>query len=250
MRNAISSGMKQGAGLKLLLCMLGIAVVAGLSATEILIKTFRDMDTISTGFHNDVVFGALNSDALLQFIPVFAVLPFAGSYIDDLKSKFARFFLIRTSYRTYLLSRIITCFLCGGLAVCGGIFLVWGISSVAIIPFEDPSEVLPDSGHLIWNSMGLLFLNGGFWAVVGMSLSTLMESKYIAYASPYVLYYMLVILHERYIPDCFLLYPREWLQPGRQWPLHQWGPAILILELTVLFGALFTVKAKRRLKEL
>ena len=93
-------------------------------------------------------------------------------------------------------------------------------------------------------------MNGGFWAVVGITMSTLMESKYIAYASPFVIYYLLVILYERYFPDCFLIYPREWINPSNLWPFGYWGPAILMIELTLVFASIFIYRAGRRLRQL
>lgn len=115
-----------------------------------------------------------------------------------------------------------------------------------------PLEQVAEKGTTaaqIWPTLVLMFLNGGLWAVVGMTMSTLMESKYIAYCSPFVIYYLLVILCERYIPDAFLLYPPNWVKPDL-WPYGAWGAGIFLLEVTVLFGILFVFRAGRRLREL
>ena len=95
----------------------------------------------------------------------------------------------------------------------------------------------------------LLFVNGGFWSVVGMAMSTLMESKYISYATPFVLYYLLVILYERYFSDLFIIYPKTWTDPAA-WPFGCWGAAIFLLEMTLIFAILFAFRAGRRLQQL
>ena len=90
---------------------------------------------------------------------------------------------------------------------------------------------------------------GGFWAVVGMTMSTFMESKYIAYASPFAIYYLLVILCERYLPDMFIIYPKVWTNL-EVWP-YGWGGVILFLvELTLLFMFIFAFRAERRLQQI
>ena len=95
----------------------------------------------------------------------------------------------------------------------------------------------------------LLFLNGGLWAVLGMTMSTIMESKYIAYASPFIVYYLLVILYERYFPNAWLLYPKNWLDP-EIWPYGVGSAALFLLELTFLCGLVFYIRGKRRLEQL
>ena len=111
-------------------------------------------------------------------------------------------------------------------------------------------ETSSDSTMILLKTCGLLFLNGGLWAVIGMTMSSIMESKYIAYASPFVMYYMLVIINERYFPDAYLIYPREWLVPSDLWPFGFLGPAILMIELAHIVAILFIFRAGRRLQEI
>ena len=85
--------------------------------------------------------------------------------------------------------------------------------------------------------------------MVGIAMSTLMESKYIAYASPFVVHYLLVILYEQYFPKAFLLYPPNWMDP-ELWPFGAWGASVFLLELVLAFGILFILRSGRRLREL
>ena len=152
-------------------------------------KFFRD------GLHVDLLLSGFQSDSLSSFLPILSALPFSGCFVDDLKSKFARFFLVRSSYHTYIVSRIIVCFLAGGLAILSGALIAWGTTAAVLIPIEQEIEGMePAAIDGLIEICFLLFVNGGFWSVVGMAMSTLMESKYISYATPFVLYYLLVIL--------------------------------------------------------
>ena len=250
MINGIESGFRQGLLKWLAVGIFGIVLMIGLAAMEPLIRAFRGMDSIAEGFHTRFILEAIHSGTVTSFIPVFAVLPFAASYLEDIKTKYARFFLIRSTYRVYLLSRLAVCFISGGLVTAGGTLLSWALAGFVFIPHEIVVGSVPEYGPEMLSTIGLLFLNGGLWAVVGMAFSTLMESKYIAYASPFILYYLLLILYERYVPKWFLICPMEWIGPSELWPFGHWGPAILMLELTAFFSLLFVLRAGRRLREL
>lgn len=251
MRNAVSSGLRQAAGIRTLLALLAAAGVVLLNCADPVLRMYRENTSFYQGLHTELIIHSLRSDTLSAFLPILAVLPFAGCYVDDVKSKFARFLLIRGSFRRYLLSRVLVCFLTGGLVVFLGAALAWCGAAVLIAPLERKMEGRnADDMDTLLQLWFLVFLNGGLWAVVGMAMSTLMESKYIAYAAPFVAYYLLVILYERYFSDCFLIYPREWIDPSNLWPFGLWGPAVLMIELTLAFALIFVFRARRRLREL
>lgn len=225
-------------------------LVIAFASLETLIKIYRDPQLQQSGFHINLLISSVTSEVFAPFLAIVAVLPFAGNYIDDLKSKIIRFLMLRTSYSNYLLSRIISCFLLGGAVILIGVLASCTLYTLLFLPIE---KVAPNGADQVPELIGhcvLLFLNGGFWAVLGMTMSTVMESKYIAYASPFVVYYLLVMLCERYFPKAYLIYPREWLNPSEKWPMGTWGVTIFLLELTALLGLIFYHRGKRRLEQL
>lgn len=139
--------------------------------------------------------------------------------------------------------------LSGGLVIVVGVLIEWGISALVLLPMEKVAEAPSESTVFLLKTCVLLFLNGGLWAVLGMTMSTIMESKYIAYASPFIVYYLLVILYERYFPNAWLLYPKNWLD-SEVWPYGIGSAALFLLELTFLCGLVFYIRAKRRLEQL
>jgi hypothetical protein len=82
---------------------------------------------------------------------------------------------------------------------------------------------------------------------VGFTFAALTQSKYMAYASPFILYYVLIILHERYFENFYVLYPKEWLFPSNAWVLGGFGVIILLTILSAILSLCFTIIAKRRL---
>jgi hypothetical protein len=69
----------------------------------------------------------------------------------------------------------------------------------------------------------------------------------MAYASPFILYYVLIILNERYFPSLYALYPREWLFPSDAWVLGSFGATLLLMGLISITCVGFSVVAQRRL---
>ena len=250
MKNALSSSIRQITGPWIILVPVLTAFAVMLNFIEPLIRAYREGFLGAKGYHLLLLIEGFHSDTLTSFLPILATLPFSGCFVDDIKSRFARFFLIRSSYRTYIVSRIIVGFLAGGLAILSGALIAWGTTAVVLIPIEREIEGVESAAiDGLIEICFLLFLNGGFWSVVGMAMSTLMESKYISYATPFVFYYLLVILYERYFSDLFIIYPKTWTDPAA-WPFGCWGAAIFLLEMTLIFAFLFAYRAGRRLQQL
>ena len=249
MRKVHFSGIQQAMTPIWLMSVLGMGALVFVGSTENLIRAIEQGGLLPAEYHKSFLKTAFQSDAVVSFIPVLAVLPFSGSYVDEIKSKFARLYLIRSDYHSYLLSRIVVCFLCGGSVIFLGGLLSWGTSTLLFLPMEKSMEQSMSSMVQLWPVLGLFFLTGGLWSVVGMAMSTLMESKYISYATPFVFYYLLVILYERYLSDLFIIYPKTWTDPAA-WPFGCWGAAIFLLEMTLIFAILFAYRAGRRLQQL
>ena len=250
MKIGIVSGFRQVSRLWMIVVPLALMVLIMTSFVDPLLRTYWEYSYIPKGFHIELLIQGLRSNTVSSFLPILAALPFGGCLVDDLKSKFARFFLIRSSYRTYIMSRIIVGFLAGGLAILSGALIAWGTTAAILIPIEQEIEGMePAAIDGLIEICFLLFVNGGFWSVVGMAMSTLMESKYISYATPFVFYYLLVILYERYFSDLFIIYPKTWTDPTA-WPFGCWDAAIFLLEMTLIFALLFAFRARRRLQQL
>lgn len=226
-----------------------VIVLIFLSSLESLIQ-IRNITVLQQyGYHTEFVFDAIQTDIVLSFIPLIASLPFAACYIDEIKSKFVRHILFRSNYRTYIFSRITACYISGGCTIVIGIMLAWFLSALFFLPIESAPQGNTATFRQVFPIFTVIFSYSGFWAVVGMTMSTLIESKYIAYASPFILYYLLVILCKRYYPNIFFLYPPNWINLDL-WPFSVWGAVVFLWELTILFMITFVVRAERRLREL
>jgi hypothetical protein len=132
-----------------------------------------------------------------------------------------------------------------------GILIAYGFSILFFTPMEaalGKGEIAqPYFAQLLLKSTTLL-LSGAFWSLVGFAFAAGTQSRYMAYASPFILYYVLIILHERYFDSLYVLYPKEWLFPSDAWVMGGFGVILLLAELIVITGLVFSVIARRRLE--
>ncbi len=250
MKNAVSSGFQQISKKRILLVSSLMSLVIMSVLVDPVVRAYREGGLLEKSFHIKILVDAIRSNTMHSFLPILAVLPCSGIFVDDLKSKFVWFPLIRNSYYAYIASRVIVGFLGGGMVILLGMLLAWGTIAAALAPIEQAIEDAEtvSMGKLIELCI-LLFLNGGFWSITGMTLSSFMESKYISYTSPFIIYYLLVILCERYLPNPLLLYPPNWTNPD-VWPFGILGAISFLLGLTAICGIVFIMRAGKRLHEL
>lgn len=247
--NNLLSQLRRGWTLRFWLAVLAAMCLTLVTFLQPILATWQQGRRFDQGYHNDLMMKALTSDVVASFLPLLAAIPFAAGYLEDVKSKFSRFYLILGSYSGYLLSHFAACWLYGGGVVFLGPLIVWGITALVFTPVERAVKGYTSISPQILNHLVLLFWNGGLWAVVGLTMSTIMESKYIAYASPFIVYYLLVILYERYFPEAGLLSPKNWLDL-KTWPYGLGSAILFLLELTFLCGLIFYIRGKRRLEAL
>lgn len=254
MTKAIPGAIRQAvSGKGMYIGILSATVVLLLSTVQDVLLAFRSEELLQNGFHHTCIMNALTSDAMTLALPIIAALPFTSSFIDDIKSGFVKEYLPRTTKSGYLLGKIFGSLVSGGLSVSLGVLLGYLVAALVFSPMEAALEPGAAARPYFEELMGkalLFFCSGAFWSLVGLTLATLTNSKYMAYASPFVLYYVLIILYERYFDTLYVLYPKEWTNPSAFWMWGNAGVVLLLLELSIIFGLLFFHAAKRRLEQI
>lgn len=238
----------------------GTALILLLSSVESFLSAFRTQGLVGFGYHTEVTLAALGGNAMTLALPILCALPYTAAVPDDIKSGYIKAYLPRTTTKQYILGKISACAISGALVMAVGILLAWGVSALVFLPKESVPTVLVDgAGKLIDAEKassplpGAIFrmaFSGSFWALVGMLFATLTGSKYMAYASPFVIYYVLIILYERYFDKLYVIYPKEWLSPSAAWMYGDWGVVILLAELTAIASLCTGFAIKRRLERI
>jgi hypothetical protein len=204
------------------------------------------------GTHITMIMNAFKSDIVTFAVPIVCTLPYASSYVDDLKSGFIKQYLPRSGAVGYIGGKLIACGISGGLILFLGILASFVLSTLVYMPQEavaSGKETLPFLGEILGNA-SMFFFAGMFWSLVGLCLAGATKSKYMAYAAPLVLCYMLIILYERYFNKVYVFYPKEWLNPTDAWQLGGLSVAILLIMCSIAVAFAFALMAKKQLEKL
>ncbi len=232
---------------------IGVVLVLFLSSLEDIVQMMRIVQNgsdLANGYHAQLMTAALSSDWVTLAIPILCSLPFTAAFVDDVKTGFLKLYVHRCGIWPYIRGKVIACALSGGLALFLGTVAAYGLSALIFTPMElaaGPEEtVYPYFAQFLLKA-AVLFFSGAFWSLVGFTFAALAQSRYMAYASPFILYYLLIILHERYCEAFYVLYPKEWLFPSEAWVLGSLGVILLLAELSVILSFCFAIVAQRRI---
>lgn len=138
--------------------------------------------------------------------PLMAALPFSDSYLIDKTSGFLRSLLSRMSYKKYLLTKYFSTALSGGFALALPMVVFFIFTNVAfqrglntniyeqrvittpeaLGPFGVLYQHNPDLYILLLIGLGFVF--GAVYAIMGLALSVFVNNRYVVLATPFVLY--------------------------------------------------------------
>jgi hypothetical protein len=228
----------------------GMVLIIAFSLLEEIITAAQSGEALQNGHHAQVIMSALESDWVTLALPILCALPFTAAFVDDIKSGFIKQFLPRSSVKLYIKGKLVACGLSGGLVLFFGIVLAYGVSALIFTPMElalGPEEIAQPYFAQLLMKATTMFFSGAFWSLAGFTFAALTMNKYMAYASPFILYYVLIILNERYFSDFYVLYPKEWLSPSETWVMGGFGVILLLIELSAIVCLGFTIVAKGRL---
>lgn len=221
-------------------------------------EVFRGGAFLPEGWCAEFLTKAWSGQAFTFCVPVLCALPGASSFVDEYQSGMCRLALVRVSRRRYLISKAWSA------AISGGIVVLTGLLSSALVVFflfhplvsadaaEETAEqmtvlirLLP---VLIW--MVRYFSLGILGAAAGLAISSAVCNRYMAWLSPFMGEYLLIILYERYLDRMPLIAPKEWLQPSEGWPLQGWSTVIWMWIVSLLLMEAFIKIGEKRLRVL
>lgn len=156
-------------------------------------------------------------------VPVLSSIPYSTAWLNEYQSGFIKEYLPRSGKTAYILGKFLAC----------------GISGGALLAFACFVQQWLGKGEKITGNLVLLFLSGMFWAVVSATLAAAANSRYVAYGGAFVLYYVLVIVYERYFQALYCLYPIEWYAPKHTWILGDTGIILMLLGMLLVIGIVY-----------
>lgn len=228
-----------------------IAIIALVTGLDSVMEICSQTKALEAGWSIRFTMKVFEQNNIQFILPVCAALPFSVQFVEEWKSGMVKNAVARTTKKDYLRSKIVTAACSGGLALSISVLLLFGIVVVLFGGQEAKFSEFELFRELIVPYIQLVcryFCVGAFWAELGLLVSTCLNHRLMAWLSPFIVYYLLIILCERYFPKCYVMYPREWIAPAMQWPLAQWGVCLWVLFLTAALGCWFYRAGERVLQ--
>lgn len=212
---------------------LGIALALSALCLGAAVPELKKGQPLEAGGFLNIVSGAFSSKTLVFIFPVASVVPYGDAYLRDGQQGFLKFLLVRRGRRDYVRDKVMTCTMSGA--------VVWLVAGSLAVFFSFliffPLEI---KGAMGWTAAGGLLamllracMLGSVFANISGFFAAVTESYYMALGLPFVTYYLLIIIHERYLSQVYVMDPKEWLQGGGGWGYEGLG---LYLFLTVCLG--------------
>lgn len=176
----------------------------------------------------DLLSISMAASTFSPFSPIFALFPFASSFVEDHKSGFDRLISVRIGTKRYIQNKIIAVAFSGA-AVMGMIFS----SSIFIYmlfadgTFSSENYIymngsawyfLLQTGHVclfyvVRISLAMLF--GAVWSLAGLSFSVIYLNRYTVLIAPFVLFQVAWTYMENSIFNPLYMLRGDFIGPGR-----------------------------------
>jgi len=132
------------------------------------------------------------------FLPIIVAFPFMVAFCTERNNGNIRFVIARTGKMRYYLSKFVSCFLCGGLAVLIGITLFMGAMHLLFPPMSSynvGNEIyggMAQQSEFVLNLRYLFsnFLNGAIATMPAFFLSSFCKNPYIITCIPFMFTYV------------------------------------------------------------
>ena len=148
--------------------------------------------------------------------------------------------------KRYGFSKVVNCGLYGGLAAACSLLLLLVVN---VIRYP-----LNNMQFMQWKNMGMsyhmalleniliLCLNGMLYALTGGLVGAITKNRYMAYAAPFIFYYVVSTLAEAYLKNRWMLSPKEWMIPQQTGAVET---IIFLIVLIMVTGTGYYFKIKR-----
>ena len=172
-----------------------------------------------------------------------------GAVIEDVKSGYIKQYLPLVSKRSYAVSKLCSCALASVLAVAVGLGLVYFGIYAYHMPLQKAFELADEqraAAELFGSNLEIMLRclpAAALWSALALCIGTAGMNKFLAYISPFICYYVLVIIAERYFRGVLVLNPKNYITASGEWG----GSPAVISSLTAfaaMLAAYFAIAAK------
>ena len=156
----------------------------------------------------------MQTDVYLLVIPILCTVPFSDSFVEDFHSRFLRQYLPLTSRNRYLVSKTTVTMISGGFALCISQFIVLLVCTI-LLPIQGVElNEYSVTYTLFFLALSLVFVGSLPWPLAGGIAGAALKNRYMPYAAPFILFYVLSSFQARYFRSFYIFSPQEWIRPA------------------------------------
>ena len=180
---------------------IGIVGIVGICSLRLLPSAFKGIDVI---MEMEII---RSLDGYRKMFVILGALPFAANFSDEWNSMVTTNCITRKSIKKYSAANVVMCYISSLVTVFAGMMIFAGIYSM-FYPFCLPDErsLLPPYNVLppLLGVMAITFVfaaSCAMWAVMGLMLTAVFPSKYIAICAPFVFSYAVEEITTKFSDD-------------------------------------------------
>lgn len=189
-------------------------------------------------------------DLIVFLIPVISVLLYGGLFLREYSTGFIKLAISRTSRKKYATGKVLETAIksIAIYLIIGGIILIiytcfiYSIKEKQLLPFAQLLELI--------FSLIRISLMGAILSVLAGTLSAIFLNAYMTYGLPFVAYYLLIVIKERYLKDMYSIYPPEWIEPQNYWGVGNWGLWVFLLLILATTMIIYKYILEYRIEEI
>lgn len=205
---------------------------------------------LTTGSTYEIFSKSLTSETILFMLPLISVLPYGEGFIREYQTGAIKIIIHRSSKKEYIKGKLTSVAVSGCLVWGGACLAAFFILFLILFPFEVKGEWEIKAMNDLALKILRLCITGNICSVLSGIFGGIFLSGYMAYGMPFIIYYLLVILHERYLEWLYCIYPAEWLKLEHYWGEQGWGIWGFLLAVWIFLIVIYEMILERRLKEI
>jgi len=227
-----------------------IAVILSGISLLLSISWPKEWKSLDTGSTYKIFAECLASNIIIFMLPLASVLPYGEGFVCEYQTGALKTIIHRRSKKEYIKGKLTAAAFSGGIAWGFGCLMVFFFLFLLLFPFEIKGmwEVDEISGTAL--KMLRLCMAGNICSALSGIFGGIFLSGYMAYGMPFIIYYLLVILHERYLKQFYSIYPAEWLKLDEFWGAGAWGIWVFLLIVWIFLIIIYAMILELRLKEI
>lgn len=211
---------------------------------------WKENTVFPSGMFLELTKESLQSRIVIFCIPVIAVIPWGEEYIRERQWNFLRFLIIRKGKKLYCLDRAVTTAISG--------MAVWLIASFGQLLFffllffwkEEIFVFSRENFQEYFQILGRICLITSCLACLGGIVGAVSRSVYLSMGIPFVMYFSMVMLRERYLNWMYCMDPREWVLKEEYWGEQGRGLWMFFLLLWIGLTVIYEKILESRLEEI